>query len=448
MKGSSKLPELELGIEDGIVATGSGLRPANVYIVGGQIAAVTPDRLPVENRYSARGLLVMPGMVDVHVHFMDPADLTREDFMTATAAAVRAGVTTVVEHSHGAPVRTPADLVEKAQYLAGRSRIDYALGAHAWPGSPGEAVEAWRAGAAFIKAFTCTTHGIPGHDRGQLRELFVASAQASATCLLHCEDEAMLMASEQLLRASGREDGGLIPAWRSPEAELVAVTEASSIARETGVNGVLAHASRLKVVDSAAGLVIETCPQYLTMLETEVLVEGPFRKFTPPARAHDQRDLDSMWRALATGQIQYVASDHAPSTRAQKQLGSIWDVHFGLPGVDTTLSVLLDGAAAGKIPYQLVAHSYSEAPARIYGLRGKGRIAKGADADVVLVDPKHSWTVADDDVLSKAGWTPYAGRTLRGRAVRTYLRGQVAASDGEVIAQAGWGRYLAGPGAA
>jgi dihydroorotase (multifunctional complex type) len=389
----------------------------------------------------------MPGMVDVHVHFMDPADTSREDFPSATAAAVRAGVTTVVEHSHRAPVRTPADLHEKSRYLAGRSRIDFALGAHAWPGATEDAAAVWRAGAAFLKAFTCTTHGVPGHDPARLRDLFAAAAAVDAVCLLHCEEESLTAAAEQRLRATGREDGGVLSEWRSPEAELLAVAIAAQLARRTGVRAVLAHASNPEVVESAAGLAVETCPQYLTLLEAEALTEGPFRKFTPPARAHDASDLEAMWRALAEARIQYVASDHAPSTRAQKQAGSFWDVHFGLPGVDTTFSVLLEGAAAGRIPYQRVAEAYSEAPARIYSLPGKGRLEAGADADLVLVDPGQVWTVRDEDVLSKAGWTPFAGRTLRGRAVRTYLGGRLAAAEGEVFAQPGWGKYLVGPGA-
>jgi dihydroorotase len=178
---------------------------------------------------------------------------------------------------------------------------------------------------------------------------------------------------------------------------------------------------------------VESCPQYLTLLEDEVLEHGPFRKFTPPARARDEGDLDAMWRALADGTIDLISSDHAPSTAAQKRAGSIWDVHFGLPGIDTTLSVLLDGAAAGWISYERVVAAYSEAPARIYGLKSKGRLEPGADADLVVVDPTQRWTVTDEDILSKAGWSPYSGRTFTGRAVRTYLRGE----------EPGTGRFVA-----
>lgn len=429
------------------MVTGSGRRPANVYVAGGRVAAVTSERHPAREVFDASGLLVMPGMIDAHVHFMDPADTEREDFPAGTAAAARAGVTTVIEHTHGRPVRTPADLREKAEYLRDRSRIDFALGAHAWPGAAAEAAAAWRAGAAFLKAFTCTTHGVPGHDPARLLDLLAAAAEVDATCLLHCEEETLTEAAERRLRATGRTDGGVVPEWRSAEAEEVAVTVARTLAGRTGARAVLAHASHPEVVELARGMVIESCPQYLGLLESEVVEQGALRKFTPPARARAQSDLDAMWAAVADGRVDYISSDHAPSTRAQKSAGSIWDVHFGLPGIDTTFPVLLDGAAAGRLSYERVVEVYSEAPARIYGLAAKGSLDEGADADLVVVDATATWTVADDDILSRAKWSPFTGRTLRGRAVRTYLRGHLVAAGGEVLAAPGTGRYLAGRGA-
>jgi dihydroorotase len=278
-----------------------------------------------------------------------------------------------------------------------------------------------------MKAFTCTTHGVPGHSPADLLALFQAVAAAGATCLVHCEEESLTAAAERALRASGRQDGGVIPAWRSREAELVAVATAAQLAASTGASVVVAHASNPQVPELARpACLVETCPQYLTLFEREAVEAGALRKFTPPARARSGADLEAMWAALAAGAIHYVSSDHAPATLAQKRAGSIWDVHFGLPGIDTTFSVLLDGAHAGRLTYEQVVALYSETPARIYGLHPrKGSLDMGADADLVLVDPELRWTVRDEDVVSKAGWSPYAGRTFTGRTVRTFLRGRV-----------------------
>jgi len=127
-----------------------------------------------------------------------------------------------------------------------------------------------------------------------------------------------------------------------------------------------------------------------------------------------------------------MSSDHAPSTLEQKNAGDIWEVHFGLPGLDSTMSVLLDAAARGHLSYEDIARVYSEAPAKNYGMwPRKGRLAPGADADIVLVDPAATRILRDVDVLSKAGWTPFDGRAMTGRVVQTYLRGRLIAEEGK-----------------
>ena len=437
----------DLGIEGGLVVTPRGRARLHVYVSGGRIASLSAEHCEARQRVDASGLLVMPGMVDAHVHFMDPGDCTREDFPTASAAAARAGVTTVIEHTHAAPVIAAADLTAKREHLRSRSVVDFALGAHAWPDRLDEVDGVWRAGAAFIKAFTCTTHGVPGCDPAALRRLFTLASRCGAVCLVHAEDESLTAAAEADLRSAGRQDGGIVPQWRNRDAELTALLVTALAARIARARVVAAHVCHHDALAAAGGLGIESCPQDLVLHEDEVLEHEALRKFTPPARARTELDLDLMWRALDERRIDYISSDHAPSTLEQKRAGSIWDVHFGLPGIDTTLSVLLDGARSGRISYERVVEVYSEMPARTYGLwPAKGRLEPGADADLVLVDPEERWTVRDEDILSRAGWSPFSGRTLVGRAVRTHLHGTTVAVGGEVVAEPGGGRFLAGAG--
>jgi len=396
----------------------------------------------------AEGLVALPGMVDQHVHFMDPGDNAREDFIRGSSAAAVGGVTTVVEHTHSNPVLTAEDLREKREYLKDRSVIDFGLMAHVFPDTIKHVPDLWEDGVAIFKAFTCTTHGVPGLLPDDLLRLFRSLFEAGARGLVHCEDEFITEDNEERLHAALRKDYGVIPEWRSTEAELVAVNTVALLARLTGANITVAHASQPEVIDLVrrerelgATLSIESCPQYFYINSDEVREYGPTRKFTPPARDAPAGEL--MWKRLARGQIDVISTDHAPSTLDQKFASDIWGCPFGLPGVETTLTMLLDAVAEGRLTLQRLVQTYSEAPARLLGLYPrKGALRIGSDADVVLVDTEQEHVLSNNNIVSKAGWTPFDGRRVKGRPVMTMLRGQVVAENGEVAAEPGGGRFV------
>ena len=448
---------MDLGIVGGTVVTGTGERRADVWVRNGRIAAVTPstaDAAPTATGVvDASGLLVLPGFVDTHVHLMDPGPTEREDFPAGTGAASARGVTTIVEHTHAAPVRTAAELRDKLAAVRGRADVDFGIAAHVWPDRLDELATTWEAGVAFFKIFTCTTHGVPAVEGDDLRTALAGIASVNGRCLVHCEDETMTTDAEATLHARGRTDPELLGEWRSREAELAAVHALGALAAETGVRATIAHVSSpdvATVVEEAraggADLAAEACPQYLLLAEDEVRDHGAFRKFTPPARARDDAERDAMWRLLAGGVLTHIASDHAPSTREQKLAGDIWTAPFGLPGLDTTSRLLFDAVATGRLTWPDVALRYAEEPARRYGLKGKGRLEPGADADLALVDPGATVTIRDEDVLSKSGWTPFAGRTTTGDVVSTFLRGREIARAGVPRCER-TGRFLPGAGA-
>jgi dihydroorotase-like cyclic amidohydrolase len=362
-------------------------------------------------------------------------------------------VTTIIEHSHGNPVRTVDDLTNKIAYLNGRSNVDFGLAAHAWPGESARVPELWQAGVSFFKVFTCTTHGVPGHNAAALKTHLEATAMSGAVSLLHCEDESLTEAAESLLQGQGRNDPGILPEWRSLDAELVAAAVATLLVRRTGARATIAHVSNQEVANYVAAerqrgaqLAAEACPQYFLLREDEVHEHGALRKFTPPARARIDEDEAQMWRLLREGVLTHMSSDHAPSTLEQKAAGDIWNVHFGLPGIDSTMAIMLDAAARGHLAYEDVTRIYSEAPAKQYGMwPRKGRLGVGADADVLLVDPAAQRTLRNEDVLSKAGWTPFAGRAVTGQVVQTYLRGGLIAESGVPVAERN-GEFLTGAG--
>ncbi|MCW2655344.1 MAG: dihydroorotase, multifunctional complex type [Mycobacterium sp.] len=447
------MSEADLLIGGGTVVTPTGRRQANVVVRDGRITGVTRERPDARDVVDASGLLVMAGGVDTHVHLMDPGSPEREDFPTGTSAAAVSGVTTIIEHSHGRPVRTAADLTEKANYLHDRANVDFGLAAHAWPGQADVVPELWSAGVSFFKVFTCTTHGVPGHDAAALKHYLETAALTGAVSLMHCEDQSLTEAAEGLLQGQGRDDPGLLPEWRNADAELVAAVVAALLVRRTGARATVAHVSNAEVAGYIAAerargatLAAEGCPQYFLLREDEVHEHGALRKFTPPARSRTDEDEAELWRLLRSGVLTHMSSDHAPSTLEQKQAGNIWEVHFGLPGLDSTMTVLLDAAARGHLSYEDITRVYSETPARNYGLwPRKGRLAPGADGDVILVDPAATRTLRNADVLSKAGWTPFDGRTMTGRVVRTYLRGRLVAQEGRPLNER-TGRFVPGGG--
>jgi dihydroorotase (multifunctional complex type) len=445
--------EVDLGIQGATVVGPSGQARLHVYLRQGRVAAVTPERRDAAVTVDATGLYLLPGMVDTHVHLMDPGPTEREDFPTGTTAAAVHGVTTIVEHTHAHPVRTVEELEEKRRYLRDRGHVDYGLAAHVWPDRIGRLGELWAAGVAFFKIFTCTTHGVPGLDAAHLLAALEELARSGATALIHCEDESITEEAERALRQAGRQDGAVLFEWRSREAELVAAQTAALLTGIARARATIAHVSHPAVADrvaaeraAGADVAAEACPQYFLLREDEVLEKGAFRKFTPPARARSDADEDAMWDRLRSGVLSHVSTDHAPATRQQKARG-IWEAEFGLPGLDTTLPLLIDAALRGKLALEDVVRVYAEGPARRYGLwPRKGTLAVGADADLVLVDPGAASVLRDEDVVSKAGWTPYAGREVRGAIRFTYLRGELLAEDRRLVRELG-GRFLPGPGA-
>jgi len=454
--GDPGVSELDLVIRNGTVVTAQTRGLGDVLIRSGRIVDVVADGWDGTARSSidATGLLVFPGMIDTHVHLMEPGDPTRETFAEGTAAAARAGVTTIIEHTHGWPVHELGRLAEKRDHLTDRAHVDYGLAAHVWTDRLDQLEPLWHAGIAFFKIFTCTTHGVPGIGADRLLDVFGRLAELDARCLVHCEDELITAATERLLRAADRVDPELLTEWRSREAELVAVSQVTAAASLTNAVVRVAHASHPAVVSLISharehGVTIsaETCPQYLLLREQELATEGALRKFTPPARIRSDVDQAAMWDLLSTGDLDTVSSDHAPSTRQQKLAGDIWSAPFGLPGLDTTFPLLLDAISSGFITPERVADVYARRPASHFGLAHKGQLAPGFDADMVLVDPERTWDVRDDDLLSHAGWSPFSGRRLRGSAVLTLLRGQVVCADG-MISEQRHGRFRPGLGAA
>lgn len=443
-------------VRGGTVVTAEYSQRADLAIEDGTIAAVLAPEADVsaEQTVDATGRHILPGGVDPHVHMMDPGDTEREDFPTGTAAAAAGGVTTVGEHHRTDPTVLTAEILsDKRDYLADRARIDYGLLAGGHPDNIDEVAELEEEGTFAYKSFTCEVHGVPALLSDYMEELFEEIVRVDGISMIHPEDERMLNAAEERLREAGRNDGSIIPEWRSKEAEQVAISTTLQIAKQTGVELWFAHLSHPEVVEQVThaksqGVEVysETCPQYFYLTREDVEKDAPYTMFTPPAR--EESDRAEMWDRLADGEIDMVNADHAPSTRDQKAAGEddVFEAPFGIPGIETVLPLLLNGVNEGKVSLQRVVEVFATNPAKILNIHPrKGDLRVGSDADFVVVDMDQERTLRDEDVVAKCGWTPYDGLTVRGVPESTYVRGEPVFEEGDVVGEAGYGEFVSRP---
>jgi dihydroorotase (multifunctional complex type) len=444
--------EADTAIVNGLLVDSQNIYPGVIYIRGGKIVGITET---LEGRppevIDARGLYILPGAIDGHVHMMDPGYTEREDFPTGTKAAARGGVTTVIDHHRTEPqVFSAKELLGKKEYLRTRSVVDYGLLGGLNLRNVQNLREMWEAGALGFKGFTCELHEADALLSGNLMDILQEIRKFNGIALFHCEDDSLLKKAEERLRKQGRKDPLSVSEWRSPEAEELAVRTLLFAARKTGARVAVAHTSLPSLVlEQAAAraqgfpIYTETCAQYLFVTEEDLKAKGPFLKFTPPPRKKEE--VEKMRWCLAQGLIDMVNSDHCPYPFADKEAGAkdIWLAPFGIPGVETATLILLDLVSRGLLTLPQVAHLRSERPAMIYGLTGqKGALRVGCDADLFGVDLKRKVVFDNARVISKCGWTPYHGREVQGDVVLTMVRGKVVMEGGKVTGEPGWGRFV------
>ncbi|MGA2463867.1 MAG: amidohydrolase family protein [Thermodesulfobacteriota bacterium] len=442
----------DLAIINGLLVDSKSIYPGVLSIREGKIVGITQS---LENHpqevIDAKGLYILPGAIDGHVHMMDPGYTDREDFTTGTRAAARGGVTTVIDHHRTIPqVFGAKELSEKREYLKTRSIVDFGLLGGLSLTNLGNLKGLWEAGALGFKGFTCALHEADVLGIGNLIEILEEIRKFNGIALFHCEDDSLLKKTEERLRKQGRKDPLSVSEWRSPEAEELAVRTLIYAAKKTGARVAVAHTSLPSLVleqaaARAQGIPIytETCAQYLYLTEEDLKEKGPFCKFTPPPRKKEE--VEKMWWCLSHGLIDMVNSDHCPYPYSDKEAGEedIWLAPFGIPGVETTTPILLDGVAKGKLTLPQVAYVRSESPAMIYGLTGqKGSLRVGCDADLIFIDLKRKVVLNNLKIISKCGWTPYHGKEITGDVVLTMVRGKVVMKEGKVIGEPGWGRFV------
>lgn len=424
-------------LKGGIVVNQDGTGVRDIGIRDGAIATVgTIDPTLGGTVIDCRGLHVLPGVMDTHVHFREPGAEHKEDLVSGSRAAVRGGVTTFFEMPNTNPVTTDAArLADKVERGRGRAFCDFAF----YVGASRENIDALpllerEPGCCGIKLFMGSSTGdlLIEDDEG-ITEVLMSGQRRVA---VHSEDEYRLRQRERLQRTN---DPSSHTVWRDPEAARLGTERLLALARAVGRRIHILHVTTAEEMELLAAhkdiASVEVTPQHLTLEATPSYTRlGNRAQMNPPLR--DAPHPQALWAGLATGIVDTVGSDHAPHGLAEKAQPYPRSPS-GMPGVQTLVPVMLDHVNAGRLSLERFVDLTAHGPHRIYQIARKGRIATGFDADFTIVDMRAKRTITDADVESRCGWTPFDGLEVTGWPIGTIVRGRRVMWEDEILGTGG-----------
>lgn len=450
--------ETDLVLRSERVVTPEAVRPATVHILQGKILSVgAPDEIPAGWTVLDCGdLVVMPGLVDTHVHINEPGRTDWEGFASATRAAPAGGVTTLVDMPlNSIPATTTREALQaKREAAGGKTRVDVGFWGGVVPGNAGELVGLLADGVLGFKAFLVPS-GVDEFEHvveSDLREALPELARRGAVLLAHAELPGPIEAAAGVWEEGGPDAYDRYLRSRPDEAETAAIDLLLRLCRETGARIHIVHLATARALPSLraarrAGLpvTVETCPHYLTFAAEEVPDGAVELKCAPPIRSRENRER--LWQALADGDVDLVATDHSPSPPERKH-GSFRDAWGGIASLQLALPAVWTGARERGFSIEDLTRWMSRNPARLAGLEKKGTIAPGFDADLVIWEPDTAFQVDPAALQHRHKLTPYAGRTLQGLVRKTLVRGRTVYDDGAFAGQPGEpaGKLLKGSG--
>ncbi|KOG90789.1 dihydroorotase [Streptomyces varsoviensis] len=428
----------ELAVVGGRLVTPTGVRPGTVLVAGGRITGITdvaPDGVRV---LDAAGRYVLPGLIDSHVHFRTPGLEHKEDWEHGSRAAVAGGVTTVMDMPNTVPpTLRPEAVVAKARQISGRSLVDFAFHIGTDPLRPEALAGLDPAIARSAKVFMAGHHTAPTviSDPRTLDAVFAAAASSGTLLVLHAEDQRL----HDLLDAwRGGPPGDYrdYERWRPRSSPISAVVHVLELVRRHGTKAHILHLSSAEEADLVAAAAADGLPvtfeltaHHLSFTDADTARGGARTRLAPAIRG--PRDQDRLWAALRAGEAATLGSDHAPHTKEEKER-PVADAPPGLPGVQELATAVWTGMRRrwpdedpDTAIRRLVRH-LAEGPAELFALAGKGRLAAGADADLVVFDPDRPWMLSASDVAAKCGWSAYEGWTFTGQVRVTVKSGRIA----------------------
>jgi len=434
---------IDLVVRGGTVVTPEGRRRADVAVEAGRVVDVSPEVTGGRSEIDARGLFVLPGLIDVHLHFNEPGRTEWEGGATGSRALAAGGGTLFFDMPlNSTPCTVNArEVGRKSAALEASAITDFAIWGGLVPGSVADMADMAARGVVGFKAFMSNS-GLPEFPRADDVTLFDGLREAARLGLpvaVHAENEELTRGLAE--RITARTARAFLDS-RPVVAELDAIQRALLLAREAEAQLHIVHVSSGRGVAMAAearahgvDVSIETCPHYLFFTDEDVERLGAVAKCAPPLRPSVERD--ALWDELRRGHVDIVASDHSPAPPSMKS-GDVVSAWGGIAGVQSTLAVLLDrGWHERGLPLERITALVAAEPARRFRIAGKGSLQPGLDADIVLVDLDARFTLTADDLHQRHKMSPYLGSSFRGAVRRTIRRGETIFMDGQITASTG-----------
>jgi len=401
-----------------------------------------------ETRIDLENLLVLPGLIDVHVHLRDEGKTYKEDFYSGTAAAAAGGITTVLDMPNNKPVTMSVEALKRRTKIA-ENRILVNVGFYSeFPKNMKETEEIIREGAVAFKLFMAEQIGGLNIDNDHaLLEAFQIVSKLKVPVAVHAEDKTTSKKVEDELKRDNCNDVEAFLKAHSENVEVTAVKRILKIAEQTNVHVHFCHISTengLKAIidgkKSGMTITCETTPHHLFLSVNDLRRIGTLALTMPPIR--EKHHTASLWKRIKNGWIDILASDHAPHTPGEKKAESVWDVKVGVPGLETTLPLLLTEVKHRRLSITDVVRLMSKNPAEVFGLKGRGCLKEGNTADLVVVDLDRKYRIDASKFHSKAKYSPFNGWNVEGNPVKTFVGGRLIMDEGEIVAEAGSGEII------
>lgn len=420
----------KLLLKGGTVINSNGRDELDVLCVDGRIEKVAAD-ITVQDDYEVidcEGQFVMPGVIDTHTHLREPGHEEKEDFITASKAAARGGITTMFDMPNSIPVTdSVANLEAKYELAKGKMVVNHGFYIAAVEGNIGELKKASR--ACGVKLFLGETTGGVGLP-ADLDAVF--EVMQDKPLVVHAEDRERV--EDRVKKFEGATDVSTYSQIRDSEAAYLALRKILHLQKKHGTKLHVAHVSTERELEELRKfknerVTAEVTTHHLFMTKEAYDEKGTLVQINPPLRGIE--DKEACWDALRDGLIDNIVTDHAPHLLSEKQL-PYGEAPSGVPGLETLLPLMLDSVNHGEIGFERLVEAVCEKPAEIFGLAKKGRIEVGCDADLVVVDMGREEKVGEKGYHSKCGWSPYDGWNLKGWPVVTVVNGEIVMRGGSV----------------